>query len=139
MPTDMNAAIRTKRRALDDYMYEPPVDAGAVSADSAEDELGIENMPEDMPVEDIAAALPEGVGAITVLAPGDAAAEDMYTYERQDNGAWMVYPPGVPCEAGKSRIQLDHPATETEYADMDAALGASGATDDEAAEGEAGY
>lgn len=117
MPTDMNAAMRTKRRSLEDYMYEPP-------AESAEAELGIEEMPSSDTADTTESS------AITVLAPDEPAAEDMYIYERMDNGAWMVYPPGVPCETGTSRIQLDHPATAAEYADMDAALGATGASDE---------
>jgi hypothetical protein len=130
VPTDMNAAMRDKRKALDSYMYEAPM---------------MDNMPmmdEESPAEDRAelstaelteALMPEGVSAITVLAPNEPAAEDMYTYERMDNGAWMTYPPGVPCEAGTSRIQLDHPATEAEYADMNAAMDAAGAEGEESA------
>jgi hypothetical protein len=129
----MNSMMRRKRQDMESYMYQPP------ESESAEAEMGTE----EPPAAEAAEALPAEAGAITVLAPDEPAAEDMYTYERMDNGAWMVYPPGVPCEEGKSRIQLDHPATADEYASMEEALEAAGATakepTEEAAEGEGGY
>lgn len=127
MPMDMNAAMRTKRRELEDYMYQPPADTSVVSESDAD-------QPTDMAPADVAEAPPSDAGAITVLAPGDQASPDMYTYEKMDTGAWMVYPPGVPCETGKARVQLDHAATEAEYADMETALEASDTTSTEAPE-----
>jgi hypothetical protein len=128
MPVNMNDMMRAKRRDMESYMYQPPKAADDTSVVSESDS----DQPTDAAPADVAAALPDSVGAITVLAPGDEASPDMYTYEKMDTGAWMVYPPGVPCETGKSRVQLDHAATEAEYADMEAALEASDQTKSEA-------
>lgn len=128
--TDMSNLIRGKRKALDDYMYQEP---GAADP-------GLSDHPDDAAASDVTDALPEGVTAITILAPDDPSDPEKFTYEKMDTGAWMVYPPGVPCETGKSRIQMDHAATESDYADMDSALEAAGATPagEEDSEGE-GY
>lgn len=123
---DMGNLMRTKRRALDDYMYEPPKSASsAEKADTVISELEADEPGLSTHADDVAEETAE-TPAITVLGPEDESDPEQYTYEKMDNGAWMVYPPGVPCEAGKSRVQMDHAATEAEYADMDAALGESG-------------
>lgn len=134
MPTtnrDMADMLRKRRSDMSSYMY-GGTDAESPTEDAAEPanaETTEANPPADTPPTD----QPQ---PIQVLAPGDPSDPDKYTYEKMDTGAWMVYPPGVPCEAGKSRIQLDHAATDAEYADMDQALEVAGGTGENEASSE---
>jgi hypothetical protein len=98
---DMSNLMRTARSGLDSYMY-----GGGGGEDT--------NEPNDSPKEDAA--------EMVVLGPDDQDDPSMYTYEPVGNGAWMVYPPGVPCETGAQRIEIDHPADSTEFSKMQARL-----------------
>lgn len=116
MPSStMNDMMRSRRKDMNEYMYQSP--------DSSSSDPSTSNDPAaDTAPDNTVGSTPDAASSITVLAPGDPSDDTMFTYEKQDNGAWMVYPPGVPCETGKARVQLDHAATESEYADMETAL-----------------
>jgi len=146
----MNNLMRARRGALQDYMYGggppdqgPPSDNAATPADIADlvSQLGTRRRPgvgpEESPAEEAAESPeeeaqeeqqegPESDTGITVLQPGDKDDPDMYTYEPMDNGAWMVYPPGVPCDDQELRVELDHPATPEDFEEMQEALDAAG-------------
>ena len=137
---DMGNLIRGKRRALDNYMYQPPVDEEEMDLPPPTDLVDVEDealVPGDEdPMEalnELGADLTE-TPAIVVKAPGEEADPDMFTYEQMDNGAWMTYPPGVPCEGEGYKVQLDHPATEEDFLSMEEALTAAGSTGGEAYE-----
>jgi hypothetical protein len=83
----------------------------------------------------------------TVQEPGVDAPDDQFVYEPLDTtpGAWAVYPPGVPCDANKTRISRTTPADVADFPKMQRALdedtGSADLTDTtgmETAEGEAG-
>jgi hypothetical protein len=139
----MGNLMRTKRRSLDDYMYQPPKSGGTAVLDEIE--------PADAALDDIEipeettetlgdlAELPGGVGesAIVVRAPGEEDSPEMFTYEPSADapGAWVVYPPGVPCPAEGYRVQLDHAASPEEFEDMEIALDEAGAMNEESTGG----
>lgn len=80
----------------------------------------------------------------TVAAPGEPGDDTKFEYEPVVDrpGAWVVYPPGVPCDDTEYRISMDSPAAESDFAGMQEALEDAGATnpepapDSEVAEGE---
>lgn len=126
MPTDMNAMMRNRRKEMADMpMYEgPPPKKAVVAVSVGPDEEQTE--PVDNPSEEAA----EPSGGITVAAPGEKSSGEGFEYEPLPNipGAWVVYPPGVPCDDTEYRVQIDHPAAEGDFAKMQTALDDAGAT-----------
>lgn len=127
--TNMTALMRDQRRKLQDYMYQG--DSGAADPENAAESTSEPASDTDT--------------GMTVLNPGDPDPGDQYVYEQGPGGAWMVYPPGTPCDTDKARVALDHPATTEEFDKMTQALagsssatGASAETDTTPAAGE-GY
>jgi hypothetical protein len=114
MPPTSNKAmadrLRGARDELSSYMYQAP--------EASTDDLAEPPLPPD----EVEGAAPED---FTVLEPGDEADPEKYTYELAPGspGAWMVYPPGVPCESTGQRIQTSGPASASELTEMEAALG----------------
>jgi hypothetical protein len=76
----------------------------------------------------------------TVQAPGTNAPDNQFVYEPLDTtpGAWAVYPPGIPCDANKTRISRTDPADVADFPKMQAAIdeesGGADATDTTAQE-----
>lgn len=69
--------------------------------------------------------------AMTVLGPGEPDDPARFTYEPFDGapGAWVVYPPGVPCDAAAARVSMSGPAGADDFAEMQQLLdGSEGAT-----------
>jgi hypothetical protein len=113
---NMNDMLRKKRGELEDYMYKGEPDAAVVITAAPDDEAA-EVIPDNE------AAAGETAG-LTVLAPGEEDPPDMYVYAQGETpGAWTMYPPGVPCDTGTTRVALDHPATAADLARMDEAVG----------------
>lgn len=117
----MNDSMRKERAGLEEYMY---------GGEGAEEELGIPTdegpdaaviaIDAEPPLEEAA----EAGGELTVLDPGMEDPPDMYVYAQGETpGTWTMYPPGVPCDEGTTRIALDHPATAEDLAQMDAEMG----------------
>jgi len=123
MPTSnkaMGNMLRKERDGLSSYMYggadaETPPESAAETTSGAglEDLLGGAELPDDIPTE-----------SFTVLAAGDTPDPEQYTYELSTEapGAWMIYPPGVPCPSGAAKIQRSSPASAAELAEMETAL-----------------
>jgi hypothetical protein len=67
---------------------------------------------------------PSGSRDFTVQEPGTDAPDNQFVYEPLDTtpGAWAVYPPGVPCDANKTRISRTDPADVADFPKMQAAL-----------------
>jgi hypothetical protein len=74
--------------------------------------------------------------SLTVAAPGEPSTGDTFEYEPLTDmpGAWVVYPPGVPCDENEYRVQMDRPAGVEDFAAMQEALDEAGATNPEPAE-----
>lgn len=114
MPTSnksMSNLMRKGREDLSSYMYQ----GDAPEDVELEDPLGAE-LPDEME-----GAAPED---FTVLAAGDTPDPEMYVYELEPDrpGAWLIYPPGVPCESGGAKIQRSSPASAAELTEMETAL-----------------
>lgn len=77
---------------------------------------------------DSAPTPPEPKKSFDVLAPGDPDADNQFEYEPMTDipGAWVVYPPGVPCDGNEYRVTMDHPAAEGDFAGMQKALDDAG-------------
>jgi hypothetical protein len=71
----------------------------------------------------------------TVAAPGEPSTGDQFEYEPFTDvpGAWMVYPPGVPCDDTEYRVQMSSPAGADDFAEMQKALDDAGAASPEPA------
>jgi hypothetical protein len=67
---------------------------------------------------------------IKVAAPGEPSTGDQFEYEPflDTPGAWVVYPPGVPCDDAEYRVQMSSPAGADDFAEMQKALDDAGAT-----------
>lgn len=116
MPTssrDMSDIIRRKRREIADM---PMMD------DDSDTKVAVkvESKPESET---------ETPKTMTVAAPGEPSTGESFEYEPFTDapGAWVVYPPGVPCDDAEYRVQLDHPATESDFPKMQEALDRAGA------------
>jgi hypothetical protein len=72
---------------------------------------------------------------ITVAAPGEPSTGDQFEYEPYEGtgGAWIVYPPGVPCDDTEYRVQMSTPAGPDDFAEMQKALDDAGASSPEPA------
>lgn len=72
---------------------------------------------------------------IKVAAPGEPSTGDQFEYEPflDMPGAWVVYPPGVPCDDTEYRVQMSSPAGPDDFAEMQKALDDAGATSPEPA------
>jgi hypothetical protein len=70
---------------------------------------------------------------IKVAAPGEPSTGDQFEYEPflDMPGAWVVYPPGVPCDDTEYRVQMSSPAGADDFAEMQKALDEAGATSSE--------
>lgn len=66
----------------------------------------------------------------TVAAPGETSTGEQFEYEPMVDtpGAWVVYPPGVPCDDTAYRIQMDSPAAAGDFDGMAQALREAGDT-----------
>lgn len=78
----------------------------------------------------------ENTEKFQVLAPGDADTETQFEYEPFTDipGAWVVYPPGVPCDPNEYRVRMDQPAGPDDFAEMQKALDDASDTGSEATE-----
>jgi hypothetical protein len=67
---------------------------------------------------------------IKVAAPGEPSTGDQFEYEPflDMPGAWVVYPPGVPCDDTEYRVQMSTPAGPDDFAEMQKALDDARAT-----------
>jgi hypothetical protein len=99
---DMNDVIRRRRQEMVDL----PAYEGPPSTDT-------ETPKEDSPGK-----------AFTVKAPGEPSDGESFEYEPSEStpGAWMVYPPGVPCDDTAYRITMGSPATAEDFAGMQEAI-----------------
>jgi hypothetical protein len=72
---------------------------------------------------------------IKVAAPGEPSTGDQFEYEPflDMPGAWVVYPPGVPCDDTEYRVQMSSPAGPDDFAEMQKALDDAGAGNPEPA------
>jgi hypothetical protein len=79
----------------------------------------------------------ESTEKFTVAAPGEPGTSDQFEYEPfvDTPGAWVVYPPGVPCDDTEYRIQMPQAAQPDDFAEMQKALDDAGATNPEPAAG----
>jgi hypothetical protein len=70
--------------------------------------------------------MPEAKGSrdFTVQQPGVHSPTDQFIYEPSDlaDGAWVVYPPGVPCDPSNVRISRATPADVADFPKMQTAL-----------------
>lgn len=109
---DMNDRIRAKRRELS----EMPGDSSEEAEKSAE-------------------PAPDEGKTYKVAAPGEPSTGEQFEYEPMTDipGAWVVYPPGVPCDDTEYRIQMDKPADKSDFEGMQKALEEAGATNPEPA------
>lgn len=99
---DMNTMMRRRRQEMEDLpAYEGPAKAE------------VESPKEDAPGKQF-----------TVKAPGEPSDGESFEYEPSEAtpGAWMVYPPGVPCDDTAYRITMDAPATADDFAGMQEAI-----------------
>lgn len=117
MPTSnksINDRLRKGRADLEAYMYQ----GGEV--ESPEEELDPLEEADVVAIDTDAEAAPT---TLTVLQPGEEDPPDMYIYAQTDTaGALTVYPPGVPCDTGTTRVALDHLASEVELTEIQTAL-----------------
>lgn len=122
---DMGDMMRTRRKEMADApLYEgPPSDADT------------ESPKEDAPGK-----------KFTVKAPGEPSEGESYEYEPflDMPGAWIVYPPGVPCDDTEYRITMEKPASAEDFTGMQEAIENAGGTNPEPApeepvEEEGGY
>lgn len=83
---------------------------------------------------------PKEDAAYKVAAPGEPSTGDQFEYEPMIDieGAWVVYPPGVPCDDTEYRVTMDAPAGADDFAGMKKALDEAGASNPEPAVDEAG-
>lgn len=79
-----------------------------------------------MPMDDmmVGDSTAKGSQDFTVQPPGTHSPTDQFIYEPSDvaDGAWTVYPPGVPCDTGTARISRATPADTADFPKMQAAL-----------------
>jgi hypothetical protein len=80
-------------------------------------------MPGDPMAEETSEAT-AGSQDFTVQPPGTHSPTDQFIYEPSDSaeGAWVVYPPGVPCDTGTARISRVTPADTGDFPKMQKAL-----------------
>src|SRR6266498_303020 len=64
----------------------------------------------------------KGSRDFTVQAAGELSPTDQFIYEPYEEGAWVVYPPGVPCDSDVARISRATPAGAGDFDKMQAAL-----------------
>lgn len=59
-----------------------------------------------------------------VAAPGEPSTGENFEYEPFIDipGAWVVYPPGVPCDDNEYRVVMDEPAKAADFDKMQMAL-----------------
>jgi hypothetical protein len=62
--------------------------------------------------------------------PGESDSLQEFTYEPMTDipGAWVVYPPGIPCDTAEYRITMDHPAEAGDFDSMAQSLLDAGGT-----------
>jgi hypothetical protein len=132
MPTDMNSIMRQRRKELEDLpAYEGPPSRSVSVEIETEPQTDTEESP-----------APSGM---TVAAPGDESTGETFEYEPfpDSPGAWVVYPPGVPCDDTVYRVQMTQPAKESDFSKMQQALDDAGAASSEPAmldeDDESGY
>jgi hypothetical protein len=114
----MDDLMRNRRRQMADTAYGGPPTAA----------------PEPTNDTDMAT---ESTEKFTVAAPGEPGTSDQFEYEPfvDTPGAWVVYPPGVPCDDTEYRIQMPQAAQPDDFAEMQKALDDAGATNPEPAAG----
>jgi hypothetical protein len=81
-------------------------------------------MPGDPMAEETSEAT-AGSQDFTVQPPGTLSPTDQFIYEPYTGGtegAWVVYPPGVPCDTGTARISRVTPADTGDFPKMQKAL-----------------
>lgn len=125
MPTtnkDMSDMMRRRRREMEEIPEE-----SVYTGPDAEVDVDVEVEPEASTSES-----PEGM---RVAAPGEPSTGERFEYEPLTDvpGAWVVYPPGVPCDDAEYRVQLDRPAGKDDFAKMQQALDDAGAVSSEPA------
>jgi hypothetical protein len=72
----------------------------------------------------------------TVKAPGEPSTGEGFEYEPMSSspGAWVVYPPGVPCDDTQYRVTMTGPAAASDFAGMEKAIEDAGGSTGEAPE-----
>lgn len=68
--------------------------------------------------------------ALKVNAPGEPSTGSGFEYEPVTDvpGAWIVYPPGVPCDDTEYRVTMSKPAAEADFPKMQKAIEDAGGT-----------
>jgi hypothetical protein len=119
-----NKAMSDMMRGRRKEMMDMPAYMGPPSDEEATE-------PSDNPTEEAA----EPSSKFTVAAPGEPSTGDQFEYEPflDMPGAWVVYPPGVPCDDTEYRIQMSSPAGPDDFAGMQKALDDAGAASPEPA------
>jgi len=105
---EMDSLIRTRRSEMAQVPdYEPPKPEGPLA-----------------PSDEIEAEATQETGKFAVEAPGAETDPEKFTYEpfTDVEGAWAVYPPGVPCDTAEYRISMSEPAKATDFESMKTAL-----------------
>lgn len=124
MPTsnkEINDMLRGRRKEMSDL----PAYEGPPSDDEAEVSVTATASREPPPSEPDGGGEGEESSGITVMAPGDPSDNtEGFEYEPMTDipGAWVVYPPGVPCDDTEYRIALKKPAGAGDFAKMQKAL-----------------
>lgn len=86
-------------------------------------------MPDDAPYDGPPAdETPKDEKSYKVAAPGEPSTGEQFEYEPMTDidGAWVVYPPGVPCDDTEYRVTMDAPAGADDFAGMKRALDEAG-------------
>lgn len=93
----------------------PAQAAGAVQAAGAAQQVPPQPSPGQVPF-----AAPQNVNptTFTMHPPGDPADLNHYNYEPEPDGAWRVYPPGVPAPPHQVQASLPRAASTADYRRM---------------------
>ena len=104
----MNDMMRTRHREIADLpIYEGP--SRATERETATEEAPKPEAPKK---------------EFTVKAPGEPSTGEQFEYEPFVDipGAWVVYPPGVPCDDNEYRVTMDEPAAAEDFEGMQRAI-----------------
>lgn len=117
---------------MDDMIRKRRADMAAMPADASY------TGPSSEPTNDSDTAT-ETTEKFTVAPPGQKGTDNEFEYEPwlDTPGAWIVYPPGVPCDDTEYRIQMKDPAGPDDFAEMQKALDDAGAGNSESSPSDA--
>ena len=92
--------------------------------------------PDETAEEDTEEASETSEEKFKVAAPGEPSTGEQFEYEPMLDipGAWVVYPPGVPCDDAEYRVQMDSPADKDDFPNMEKAITDAGGNTSESAE-----